>query len=100
MSDKENSEGNQQAVHITIEGRVQGVGFRHFTTVNAQELGLYGWVRNREDGSVEIWAEGSEEKLKGLLKKVRKGPSHAWVRDVNVEWKEPSGDTRSFRVRS
>ena len=100
MNKKSNQEENKQkAVHVIVEGRVQGVGFRHFTRLNAQRLGVHGWVRNRENGNVEIQAEGTEDRLKQFLKKVRKGPSQSWVREVDVEWESPKGESYGFRVR-
>ena len=47
-----------KAFQIILTGKVQGVGFRHFAQRKALELGLDGWVRNKEDGSVEIEIEG------------------------------------------
>jgi acylphosphatase len=91
--------GQQKAAHITVRGRVQGVGFRYFTRYNAQRHGVVGWVRNKDDGTVEIWAEGTEKRLNAFLKDVRRGPTQAWVRDVNLSWEQPKGDARSFSVR-
>ncbi|MGC9349861.1 MAG: acylphosphatase [Anaerolineae bacterium] len=89
----------RKAVHITVCGRVQGVGFRYFTRHNAERHGVVGWVRNNNDGTVEIWAEGTEKRLNAFVKDVRRGPTHAWVRDVDLSWESPKGETRSFRVR-
>ena len=47
--------------HLTVRGRVQGVGFRCFAQETAESLGLTGWVRNREDGAVEAEAQGTVE---------------------------------------
>ena len=69
-------------VHLLVTGRVQGVGFRWFVRVAGRRLGLAGWVRNREDGSVELAASGSQEKLDELRKQVRRGPDAAQVTDV------------------
>jgi len=69
-------------VHLLVTGRVQGVGFRWFVRVAGRRLGLAGWVRNREDGSVELAASGSQEKLDELRKQVRRGPDAARVTDV------------------
>ena len=70
------------SVHLLISGRVQGVGFRWFVRVVARQLELSGWVRNREDGAVEIAASGTQEKLDELRKQVRRGPAAADVSDV------------------
>ena len=70
------------AVHLAVEGRVQGVGFRWFVRVHARRLGLSGWVANRPDGTVEIAAEGDEQKLADLRSKIARGPDGAQVSDV------------------
>ena len=89
----------KKALHVTLYGNVQGVGFRYFTKQNANRLGIVGWVKNQMDGTVEIWAEGREYKLQKFLDTVREGPSHAHVRNADVKWKEPQEEFSSFRVR-
>ncbi|MCX8029816.1 MAG: acylphosphatase [Brevinematales bacterium] len=69
-------------LHAFVFGRVQGVGFRYFVQRNASKLGLKGWVRNVEDGSVEVLAYGDEKSISELLKLLYQGPSMAYVRDV------------------
>ena len=62
-------------VYIKIRGRVQGIGFRWWAVKNAQEIGgISGWVRNVEDGSVEIMMSGEEDKLDKMLLACHKGP--------------------------
>ena len=61
-------------LHFQIRGRVQGVGFRWFVHREASELGLKGWVRNTEEGSVELVAAGDEESLTELRASLKKGP--------------------------
>lgn len=90
---------NKQRLEARITGRVQGVGFRHFTTMQAQRLGLGGWVRNEPDGSVRLVAEGADEDLETLLDAVREGPRSARVEDVASAWDEPTGEFNGFRVR-
>lgn len=85
------------SAHVT--GRVQGVGFRHFTRTQAKQLGLSGWVRNERDGSVRLEAEGPEEDVQVLLAAVRQGPSAAHVRDVQADWGEAKGAFDGFEVR-
>lgn len=99
MNKRTDQQKEEKAVHAIVDGRVQGVGFRHFTRNTAQRLGIHGWVRNREDGTVEIQAEGADYRLRKFLKQVRKGPTHAWVQNVDVEWEEPQGEFYRFRVR-
>jgi acylphosphatase len=61
-------------LHFLIQGRVQGVGFRWFVHREASELDLRGWVRNTEDGDVEVVASGSAEDLAELRTSLRRGP--------------------------
>jgi len=100
MQTNENSPTTEiRAVHAVAHGLVQGVGFRYFTKVSAQRLGVAGWVRNAEDGSVEIWAEGSRQHLDRFIKAVRQGPTHGRVTQLDLTWGAPKGETRSFRIR-
>ena len=63
-----------------VRGRVQGVGFRAFTQASANELGLTGYARNLDDGSVEVYAAGPVEKLEAMGGRLRHGPrwSDVW----------------------
>ena len=61
-------------LHFLIQGRVQGVGFRWYVHREASELDLRGWVRNTEDGDVEVVATGSAEDLAELRRSLRRGP--------------------------
>ena len=67
---------------ISVFGKVQGVFYRKSTQEKALKLGLKGWVRNKEDGSVEICAEGSSEQINDLKTWCKKGPSQAEVKDL------------------
>jgi acylphosphatase len=87
-----------ERLHAVIHGDVQGVGFRYFVIDAARPLGVRGWVRNRQDGAVELTAEGEREQLESLLGAARRGPRHADVTDVDVEWGEASGDLGPFQV--
>jgi acylphosphatase len=61
-------------LHFLIQGRVQGVGFRWYVHREASELDLRGWVRNTEDGDVEVVAHGNEADLAELRASLRRGP--------------------------
>lgn len=82
-----------------ITGRVQGVGFRHFTQTRAGRLDVDGWVRNEPDGSVRLEAEGATDALESLLDAVREGPRSARVDEVEVDWAASTGEFNTFKVR-
>ncbi len=83
----------------TVRGRVQGVSFRYYTLRMAEELGVFGFVRNRWDGTVEVVAEGEEVPARRLLQWLYTGPRWASVENVEVEWEEPGGELERFEVR-
>lgn len=68
--------------HFLVKGRVQGVGFRWFVQREAAEIGLRGWVRNTDDGDVEVLAAGEPEQLKDLMKALGKGSRGSRVDEV------------------
>jgi acylphosphatase len=69
--------------HITVRGRVQGVGFRMFVEDTAAAHGVEGWVRNRRDGSVEAVFAGTAEAVRAVIDACRRGPRGAWVEAVD-----------------
>ena len=85
-------------MRAVVRGRVQGVGFRDATVRNARQLGAMGWVRNAEDGSVLIHAEGSEEAVEELVNFLREAPRGAHVDEVVVEPVEVEGHEQ-FAIR-
>ena len=76
--------------HAIIRGRVQGVSFRASTAAQAKQLGLVGWVKNRDDGAVELEVEGTPEQVASLLTWCEQGPPHARVARVVVEELTPA----------
>lgn len=72
-------------VKITVYGRVQGVGFRYHTRKKAQELNLTGYVTNKPDHTVEIVADGTDERLAALVLWSKTGPERASVKCIEVE---------------
>lgn len=79
------------SLHVQIWGRVQGVGFRWYVRVAGRRLQLSGWVRNRPDGSVEVAAAGSEDRLGELKKLLKRGPDGAEVSEM-VDLEEVTGE--------
>jgi len=82
-----------------ISGRVQGVGFRFFTRDVAGREGLHGWVRNLEDGRVEIAAEGDREALDRFETRLWQGPPGARVSHVDATDVGATGHDVGFQIR-
>lgn len=87
-----------KAVDIVITGVVQGVGFRWSALMEAERLGIAGWVSNEYDGSVHAHLEGSDEAVAAMVQWCRKGPRSAVVEHVQVRGGDVTG-RRSFDVR-
>lgn len=99
MEDGEAQEGGGvKRIHLIISGDVQGVGLRAWVRGKAREMGLVGWVRNREDGMVEVVAEGEKKELEKLIVDCHDGPDIAMIETVDVTWEELSGEFMGFEV--
>jgi acylphosphatase len=82
-----------------VHGRVQGVGFRFFTERAALREGLHGWVRNTDDGAVEIEIEGETEAVERFERAIYQGPTGARVTEVNTQEMPPRLRATGFMVR-
>jgi acylphosphatase len=80
------------SIKLHIQGRVQGVWYRGWAVAQARDLGLSGWVRNRQDGSVEALVSGSATSVRAMIERCYSGPPAARV-DTILE--EPAGDAAS-----
>lgn len=80
-----------------MHGGVQGVGFRYSARLEADRLGVAGWVRNRPDGTVEAEVEGDEASVQAMLEWLAHGPPGAAVLRTDVSDAEPGSD-RGFRI--
>jgi 3-oxoadipate enol-lactonase len=78
------AQARETVQHLFVSGRVQGVGFRDSMQRRAQELGVKGWVRNRQDGRVEAVVSGARDKVDELLDWAKSGPPMATVTDVKA----------------
>ena len=83
-------------MHAVVHGDVQGVGFRYYVQRKAQQLGLRGWVRNNDDGTVELVAEGERDKLEDLRRAVEAGPRMSRVDRLDVQWSSATGTLGGF----
>jgi acylphosphatase len=87
-----------ERLHAVVRGSVQGVGFRYFIQRKAQQLGLRGWVRNNDDGTVELVAEGPRSELERLKMAAEEGPRMARVQRVEVKWSTATGGLGDFEL--
>ena len=89
----------KKAKKFNIKGRVQGVGFRYFTSHIANRIGVYGYVKNLWDGSVEVYAIGTEQQLLLLKTALSKGPSYAYIEKIIEEDVPVNSNYYSFDVK-
>jgi acylphosphatase len=85
------------AKHLSISGRVQGVGFRYALAEEARRRGVTGWVRNRRDGTVEAALDGASDAVEAVLAWARRGPPSALVTGVQIE--DATGGFERFELR-
>jgi len=89
----------KKAKRYIVKGSVQGVGYRYFTNHLANRIGVYGYVKNLYDGSVEVYAIGTEDQLRLLKQGLLQGPSFSRVENVIEEDMEIYKGYISFDVR-
>ncbi len=85
-------------IRAIVSGRVQGVSYRAAAVTEARRLGITGWVRNRDDGAVELEAEGPATAVGALLVWCEQGPPAANVINIAVEELAPTGAERRFAI--
>lgn len=100
MENHPKSEKVNQRVHIFVEGRVQGVGFRFFTVEIANRFEITGWVRNTHNQEVEITAEGLPEKLDQFINTIRRGPNAGFVKNLRIQRLTATEEFQRFSVIS
>ena len=84
--------------HIFISGRVQGVYFRENAVKKAQELGIFGWIKNLTDKRVEALFEGEKKKVREMIIWAEQGPKSANVISLEVGWQDYTGEFDNFQV--
>lgn len=84
---------------VKIIGRVQGVFFRMETKRMADKSGVFGWVRNLPDGTVEAVFEGERQIVEAALRWCDQGPPHASVQQVDLSWQDYTGEFADFEIR-
>ncbi len=88
-----------ERLHLIVHGRVQGVGFRYHTRMQATQLDLAGYVRNLPDSTVEIVAEGARPALEKLIDWAQKGSPAATVERLEPTYSHSSGEFSEFSIR-
>lgn len=87
----------KKAIRLLISGTVQGIFFRKFIKDNADKNDVRGFVRNLEDGRIEIFLEGDNEKVENMVAVCKRGPAHSNLRKIE-EKEEKFQDFKEFRI--
>ena len=83
---------------IEVDGRVQGVGFRYFTQMEAFKLELTGWVKNLSNEKVAIEVQGPEEKVLKFISGIKKGNGFSRVDDIELNSIDVIEDEKKYKV--
>jgi acylphosphatase len=83
---------------LSVDGRVQGVFFRHSARIRAARLGLTGTAENLNDGSLRIILEGERAKLDEFIAWAKSGPPLARVDEIAITWGQPTGEYSGFKI--
>ena len=86
-----------KTIRIHITGMVQGIMFRQFIKDQADKIGVKGYVRNLEDGRVEVAIEGKDQEVNEMLKICRKGAPYSQVKELEIE-DIPSQEFKEFKI--
>lgn len=89
---------NNVRVHVIVHGKVQGVCYRIETQRTAKRIGVTGWVKNREDGTVEAIFEGEKEQVNQAIEWCRNGPALSVVSNLEIEWESFVGEFGDFEI--
>lgn len=92
-------EQEQKRILCTLTGNIQGVGFRWSARERALDLGVTGYVRNLDNGRVEIVAEGREQALEAFQAFCYRGPHGGTITNVDISEQPPTGEFATFEIR-
>lgn len=85
-------------IHCVVSGKVQRVGYRDYIECYAKERGLFGWIKNLENGGVEIVLQGTPDELKTCIEVLNQGSPLARVENMAIDWRSPEKLCDEFRV--
>ena len=85
-------------LHVYFSGRVQGVGFRYTVRMLSLEFDVTGWVKNLEDGRVEMLVEGERSELEAFQASIPDAGLRCFIRDNQAHWSEGTGEFRTFEI--
>jgi acylphosphatase len=83
---------------VHFSGRVQGVGFRYSCRSVAKGFSLTGYVKNLDDGRVEMVAEGEKEEIEEFLKAIKESHLGSFIREATLDWLKPTAEWRDFHI--
>ncbi len=87
----------KKSLRLYIEGTVQGVFYRNFVKENAEKYGVNGFVRNLEDGRIEVFLEGDGETVNKMIEICQQGPKHSQVKKITMKTESFQG-LKNFKV--
>ena len=87
----------KKSVRLYVDGTVQGVFFRIFIKENAERYNVKGFVRNLDDGRIEVFLEGDTDNVNKMIELSKKGPKHAQIRNVEIK-PERFQDLKVFKI--
>ncbi|WP_242524652.1 acylphosphatase [Metabacillus sp. cB07] len=89
---------DMKTIHLIVYGHVQGVGFRYFAQTSALSEKVTGWVKNKEDGTVEAVAQGTENQLESFVHTLRSGNRYARVEEIKVREADQNQAYADFKI--
>lgn len=87
-------------IYCVVKGKVQRVGYRDFIEQYVREEGLFGWIKNKEDGSVEVLIQGTPDELKACIEVLNQGSLLSKVETLAIDWCTPERQYDEFKILS
>ncbi len=87
----------KKSIRLIIQGAVQNMFFEQFMKEHTKELNVRGFMRKLEDGKIEVFLEGDNEKVEQMILLAKTGPQHTQIRNVE-ERPERFQDFKDFKI--